>query len=142
MLMHCLDDSEASVAWNKTLFKGVCILVSRIEEVRPFLQPRQITPQLPFGLPQPPIARISDQQVPEVVKIAETIQEAMADEVGDAALNGDLTATVGRAVEQIQDAAADANPSRRLSRMRANVTKLVFVAGGITAATGAGVMVN
>ncbi len=143
LLSNCLQDSFAAETWNAVVYTGVAGLVTRIDEIKPFLLPRQIDPQTEEPKPVAPEPTVRADEVAEVLRLASDLRGAFASEEGAAVLNDNVRQSLEQTVEAVEEAGqSDVPVDRKLHRFRRAVKGLAYLTGGLMTAIGTGVVVN
>ncbi len=143
LLSNCLQDSFAAETWNAVVYTGVAGLVTRIDEIKPLLLPRQIDPQTEEPKPVAPEPTVRADEVAEVLRLASDLRGAFASEEGAAVLNDNVRQSLEQTVEAVEEAGqSDVPVDRKLHRFRRAVKGLAYLTGGLMTAIGTGVVVN
>ncbi|SLN21049.1 ATP-dependent Clp protease ATP-binding subunit ClpA [Roseovarius albus] len=143
LLVDCMTDSYAAETWNVVVYKGLSNLIVRIEEIRPLLQPRQIDPETNEAKPPPPEPTIREDQISDVVSIAEDVKSELSSAESQDVLDNNTKQNFESTVEQIAELGASTEPKdKKLFKLRRAMKGLAYLTGGVVTAIGTGVMVN
>lgn len=130
-LSHCMVVHDAAEAWNDVIVQGLLRIVSRINELRPLLQPRQVPAGEPGAKPPEPDPVIKRQHVAAVVDLAEQVERELDTDEAGRSLDARAKALVNDQTAHIEDASQEADNERKLPRLRTALRKLAYLTGSI-----------
>ena len=141
LLHDCMVDNFAAESWNTVVYKGLNNLTVRIDEIKPLLHPVQIDPKTNAARPPSPEPIIEDENISDVIGLAEEIKSEFTSEEGQAVIDENTGQLMESALSQLRDLRGSQDPSR-LFKVRRSVKNITFLVGGLVTAIGTGVVVN
>ncbi len=141
-LAHCMTVHDASHAWNDVIVSDLLRVISRIAELQPLMQPRQVPPDQPDAKPPETEPVVKPAQVSELTVLAEEIAQELETADAEAALSDGAKALLHNQTDAIKDASQEFNDEKRLPRLRAALKRLAYLTESIIAGASGGVATN
>ncbi len=141
-LIECMQYHRASEAWNEVIVADLNRIKTRIEELRPLLQPKQIPVDM-YGAKPPELDPvIVEDQLPDISEMARNLQHTLFSDDGSAVLDDAALSLAEKEIDIFQSIERELNVERKLSIARRSLRKVAYVVGGAIAAISTPVMVN
>lgn len=141
-LAECMQAHGAPEAWNSVLVADLNRILTRLEELRPFLQPKQIPVGMQGSKPPELDPVIIEDQLPTLIEMAGNLQQALFDLDGEAVLDDAAQDLVRREIDALKSIGDEPNVDRKLSLSRRSLRWLAYSVGGTIAALSTPIMVN
>ena len=141
MLHDCMIENYAEESWNTVVFNGLTKLSSRIDEVRPLLQPVQIDPKTNAARPPVPEPVITEKDIEEVISLTEKANSELSSEEGQAVIDENTAHLMESALNQMYEL-KDTRDELKLFKFRRGLKNATYIIGSLVTAIGTGVVVN